>query len=211
MKNLLIIGTGGFAREVYFHAHNSLGYGTKFLVKGFLEGNTPLKQGQYDLLPKAVLNNVLDYAVVQDDVFVIAIANSTVKEEIAKIIGSKGGKFINLIHNTAVVSPNAELGIGVILCPFVFISCDTCVGDHVMFNVFSDLGHDSIVGDYTSVMCHVDITGNCKVEDHTFWGSGARALPGSKIGNYAKIGAGSVVLKKVHAGETVFGVPAMPI
>ena len=33
----------------------------------------------------------------------------------------------------------------------------------------------------------------------------------SKIGNHAKIGAGSVVLKKVKEGQTVFGVPAMPI
>ena len=28
MKHLLIIGIGGFAREVFWHAHESIGYGT---------------------------------------------------------------------------------------------------------------------------------------------------------------------------------------
>ena len=37
MKNLIIIGTGGFALEVYEHAQNSLGYGSEYKIKGFID------------------------------------------------------------------------------------------------------------------------------------------------------------------------------
>lgn len=211
MKHLLIVGTGGFAREVYWHAQNSLGYKTEYGLKGFLEGNVPLQQDTYSLLPMPVLSNVTDYKPEENDVFVIAIANAKVKEKISKIILSKNGEFINVVHKTAMVSPLAILGKDIILCPYVMISCNTIIGDHVMFNAYSDLGHDSVVGAFTSIMCHVDITGKVKVGTHTFWGSGARALPSSKIGDNAIVGAGSVVLKKVKPNTTVFGNPAVEI
>lgn len=211
MKKLFIIGTGGLAREVYWHAQNSIGYKTQYELKGFLEGDVPLDASKYNLLPMQVVDNVINYEIEENDVFIIAIADGECKEKIAKIIEEKKGEFINLIHNTALVSPLAKIGKGILICPFVIISCNTSVGNHVTFNSYSDLGHDAIVGDYTSIMSHVDITGNVLVGAHTFWGSGARALPSSKIGNYARIGAGSVVLRKVKDGQTVFGVPAMPI
>ena len=211
MKELLIVGTGGFAREVYWHAHNSLGYGTEFIIKGFLEGNIPLDHSKYSLLPAQVLENILNYKISQNDVFVLALANSRLKELFAGIIASNGGKFINLLHKTAMVSDTAKLGIGIILCQFTSISCNTVVGNHAMLNAYSSLGHDAVIGDYSSIMGHVDITGNVSVGTHTFWGSGSRALPSSKIGNYATVGAGSVVIRKVKDGKTVFGVPAMEI
>ena len=211
MKELLIVGTGGFAREVFWHAHNSLGYGTEFTIKGFLEGNVPLDKTKYTLLPAQVLENVLNYKISENDVFVLALANSKLKELLAGIIASNGGEFINLIHETAMVSDTAQLGIGIILCQFTSISCNTVVGNHTMLNAYSGFGHDCKIGDYSSVMAHVDITGNVSVGTHTFWGSGSRALPGSKIGNYATVGAGSVVIRKVKDGKTVFGVPAMEI
>ena len=211
MKELLIVGTGGFAREVYWHAHNSLGYGTEFVIKGFLEGNVPLDHSKYSLLPAQVLENILNYNISRNDVFVVALANSKIKELLAGIILGNGGKFINLIHKTAMVSDTAQLGIGIIFCQFTSISCNTVVENHVMLNAYSSLGHDAKIGEYSSIMGNVDITGNVSVGTHTFWGSGSRALPGSKIGNYATVGAGSVVIRKVKDGKTVFGVPAVEI
>lgn len=211
MKELLIVGTGGFAREVFWHAHNSLGYGTEFIIKGFLEGNIPVDKTKYGLLPADVMDNVLNYKISHNDVFVVAMANSKLKELLVHIVLDNGGNFINLIHKTAMVSNTAQLGIGIILCQFTSISCNTTVENHVMLNAYSSLGHDAKIGEYSSIMGHVDITGNVSVGTHTFWGSASRALPGSKIGNYATVGAGSVVIRKVKEGKTVFGVPAMEI
>ena len=180
-------------------------------LKGFLEGNIPLQTGKYGIIPLPVIDNVLNYKIEENDVFVIAIANPVVKEQIAQIMIAHNAEFIKLIHNTAIISPSANIGMDFIACPYVMVSCNTVIQDHVMFNAYSSLGHDSIVGAYSSIMGHVDITGNAKVGTHTFWGSGARALPCAKIGNHALVGAGSVVLKKVKSNTTVFGNPAMEI
>lgn len=208
MKNLIIVGTGGFAREVYYHAQNSVGYGADFIIKGFLEGNVSFLPEKYTLMPDKVLNNVCDYELEKDDVFIIAIANSKIKSEIASILYRKGAEFINIIHKTAIVFPDAEMGEGVIMCPFTIATCNTKIGDHVMFNLYSSIGHDSSIGNYSSVMCYVDISGNVQVGNCTFWGNCSLAIPGTKIDENVTVGAGAVVIKDISKGKTVVGVPA---
>lgn len=211
MKKLLIVTTGDFSREIYWHAMNSKGYGKEFVIKGFLEGNIDVNANGYPLLPMPVLGNIESYEFEEDDVCVIANANAKLKQILVEMITDKGGRFANLIHNTSLVADSAILGEDVILCPFTTVGVNTRIGNHVMFNCYTSLGHDAQIGDYTSTMSHVDITGRVQVGVGTYWGSGSRALPSSKIGDYARIGAGSVVLKKVKAGQTVFGVPATAI
>jgi sugar O-acyltransferase (sialic acid O-acetyltransferase NeuD family) len=211
MNNLVIIGVGGFAREVYWHAQNSIGYGTEWMIKGFLDGTIRLADEQYKFLDAPLLGNIEQYEIQENDVFVCAVANPPIKMMLTEMVEVRGGIFINIIHNTAMVSSRAILAKGIILCPYTIISCNVTVGNHVMFNLYSDAGHDAVIGNYTSVMGHVDITGNVQIGERTYWGSGSRALPHSKIGNDSTVGAGSVVIKKVKANQTVFGIPAMPI
>lgn len=211
MKRLVIIGTGGFAREVYWHAQNSIGYGLNYEFKCFVEGDVPINEDRNKLLPGYFAGTVLDYKIQEDDVFVLAIANVDAKKRIVDIVKSKGGSFIQLIHKSALVSPYAKLGEGVIISAFVTISCNTVVGNFVQYNSYSSLGHDAKVGDFSSIMAHVDITGNVECGKYTYWGSGSRALPHAKIGDHATVGAGSLVLKRVKAYQTVFGVPAKGI
>ena len=211
MKNLVIIGTGGFARELYWHAHCSVGYGTEFMFKCFIEGDVPVDKERNILLPGPFAGTVLDYDIDEDDIFAMSITDVYAKERIANLIKLKGGDFITLIHQTALVSSQATLGEGVVLSPFTFVSCNVNVGDFTTLNVYSSIGHDAVIGSYSCIMGHVDITGNVHVGTHTFWGSGSRALPHATIGSFATIGSGSVVLKKVKDNQIVFGIPAMSI
>ena len=50
MKNLIIIGVGGFAREVYWHAQFSHGFNTEWTIKGFLDGDVKLADEEYKFL-----------------------------------------------------------------------------------------------------------------------------------------------------------------
>ena len=208
MKNLIIIGTGGFALEVYEHAQNSLGYGSEYTIKGFIEGNIPCDYEKYKSLPAKVFGNCLDYKIEKDDIFMIAIADPCVKEAVVNIILNKNGEFISLIHNTAVVSKQAKLGKGIFLGPCTAITGNPVIEDFVMFNAYSAISHHCRIGMYSSVMGHVGINGHTIVGHHTYWGSGSRCLPKSRIGNFAKIGASTLVLRNVKDNATVFGVPA---
>lgn len=211
MKNLIIIGVGGFAREFFWNAQNSVGYGMDWDIKGFLDGDVKLAAEEYEKLPLPVLGDVDSYVIQTNDCFICAIGSPKVKEKLVQRILVRGGEFINVIHNTSIVHSTVQMGRGNILCPLVHILDHAKVGDFVTFNGRSGMGHDAQIGDYSSVMSAVDITGYVRAGKRTFWGSGSRALPHSRIDDDATVGVASVVFKHVRAGAKVFGNPALPI
>ncbi len=64
------------------------------------------------------------------------------------------------------------------------------------------------MGDWTTISPHCDLTGFAELAEGVFLGAGARILPSVKVGDCAKVAAGSVVLKRVKPSETVWGNPA---
>lgn len=211
MKNLIIIGVGGFAREVYWHAQDSIGYGVDWTIKGFLDGDVKLAAAEYELLPAEVLGDVDSYEICADDVFTCAVGSPKVRRQLIEKISARGGQFINIISKLAKIIPTARLGHGVIVSPYVGISDRAIVGDFVALNALTIIGHDATVGKFSCVMPHANIAGKVQIGSEVFIGTGAIILPKAKVGNNATVGAGCVVLKKVRAGATVFGNPAVEI
>ncbi|MBR4904967.1 MAG: NeuD/PglB/VioB family sugar acetyltransferase [Selenomonadaceae bacterium] len=211
MKNLIIIGVGGFAREIYWHAQKSLGYGVEWRIKGFLDGDIKLSAAEYELLPDKVLGDVDGYEICADDVFTCAVGTPHARKILVEKISARGGEFINLISSLAYIMPTVKLGRGVIICPYVNIGDKAELEDFVAVNDISIIGHDAQIGKFSCVMPHANIAGKCKIGSEVFIGSGAIILPKAKVGDGATVGAGSVVLKKVLAGAKVFGNPAIEI
>lgn len=211
MKNLIIIGVGGFAREIYWHAQKSLGFGVDWRIKGFLDGDIKLSAAEYELLPEKVLGDVENYKICADDVFTCAIGTPHARKVIIEKILARGGEFINLISELAEIVPTASIGRGLIISPFVGVSERAQIGDFVAINAQTIIGHDANIGNFSCIMPHVAVSGGCKVGAEVFIGSGAVLLPKSKIGDGATVGAGCVVLKKVRAGKTIFGNPAIEL
>jgi serine O-acetyltransferase len=98
------------------------------------------------------------------------------------------------------IHPGAQLGRGVFI-------------DHGMGVV---IGETAIVGDYTLIYQGATLGGTGKetgkrhpsVGNHVVIGAGAKVLGNIAIGDYARIGAGSVVLRAVPAHCTAVGVPS---
>ena len=211
MKNLIIIGVGGFAREVFWHAKQAHGFGVDWRIKGFLDGDIKLAAAEYALLPAPVLGDVNGYDICADDVFTCAVGTPTARRHLAEKILSRGGKFINIISTHAYIMPTAQLGRGVIIAPHTDIGDRAQLGDFVATNAQTIIGHDAQIGDCSCIMPHAVISGKCRLGAEVFVGSGAVLLPKSTVGDGATVGAGAVVLKKVRAGATVFGNPAIEI
>ena len=211
MKHLVIIGVGGFAREIFWHAKKSLGCGVDWQIKGFLDGDVKLSAEEYELLPEKLLGDVDTYEICADDVFTCAVGSPKARRKLAEKILARGGEFINLISSLAEIVPTAELGRGVIISPFVGVSERAHIGDFVAVNAQTIIGHDAHVGNFSCIMPHVALSGGCKIGAEVFIGSGAVILPKAKVEDGATVGAGCVVLKKVRAGKTVFGNPAVEL
>lgn len=211
MKHLIIIGVGGFAREVYWHAQDSLGYGTKWDLKGFLDGDVRLEAEEYKKLELPVLGNVNGYEIQGDDVFICAIGKASIRRKLVEIMLAKGAEFITIVHKTAIIHGNASIGKGVIISSLVRVHDHVKIGDFTIVNVLAGFGHDSSVGRYVDIMSAVGLDGCVRVEDEAFLADGAVILPYGVVEKGAYVGARSVVFKRVKAGTKVFGTPAMPI
>ena len=211
MKNLVIIGAGELGREIYWHSLESIGYGSDYTVKGYIDDDFRPDNEKYQKLQKPLLSSIDDYEIERDDVFISAIGSGNGREATVNRILAKGGEFISLIHRTALIHGSVMIGAGVFVGPYAVIGDSVVIGDHVMLNTHSSIGHDAVVGDYSCIMSYVDITGGCKIGKRVFMASGCRFTPSSKIGDGAYIGIGSVVLRRVKANTKVFGNPAKPI
>lgn len=203
MKHLVIIGAGGFGREVLAWARQSTG---DWSVRGFLDDNPRALDG-FDK-DVAVLGGVGDYEPMPDDVFLCALGRVELKRRCVERILARGGVFTTMMHRTVASGENVSFGTGVILCPQTTVGSDARLGDFVTVNLHSTVAHDAVIGRWTQLHCHVDITGGVILGEGVTVGSHASILPGVRVGDGAVIGSGAVVMRDVAAGATVFGVPA---
>ena len=206
MKNLIIIGAGGYGREIYWQASESIGFNEEFIVKGFLDDNLKALDN-YRGYP-TIIGTVNDYIPQDNDVFICALGNPNVKEKCTEMLLDRGAKFITLIHRDARISPYAKIGMGCIVCQSVIISCDVKIGDFVTLQSFATIGHDSMIGNYCQINSFSFMGGFSSIGNNSIMNVGAILHPYKKVGNYCVMGAGSVVIKNVKDGVTVYGNPA---
>lgn len=206
MKQLIIIGAGGLGREVLAWARQSLGFGEEWVVKGFIDDNSEAMAGLN--VPAPWLGRIEDHQPADDEVFVCAMGIPALKRRCFERIEARGGKFLTLIHRTAVVGDNVTLGAGTILCPYTVVSGYNVIGKGVVVNIHASIDHDANVGDWSQINCHCDVTGGVQVGMEVWLSSHVAIAPRLRIGDRAYLGIGSSILRDVEADAKVFGVPA---
>lgn len=201
MKDLIIVGAGGFGREAYYLA-KSLG---KWRIKGFIDDQViDLKQKK--IFDARWIGTIKDWIPSENECFAMGIASPKAKEVVSGILKSKGAQFVTLIDSRVVVNDTAEIGEG---CVITYGSIQDCakIGNFVHI-AGTFVGQDSEVGDFTTTTLHVN-TVTSKIGKRCFIGSQSVLL--ADIGNDVKVCAGSIVFRKVKDGMTVMGNPAKKI
>lgn len=210
MKQLLIIGARGYGREICDFASECKGYGSEFVVKGYLDD----KSDALDNYPgnPPIIDSVENYQPKENDVFICALGEVKYKKKYCEMVLAKGGKFISLISKKAFISDkNTKIGVGCIICPDSRIHCDVTIGDFVTLQPYAVLGHDVKIGDWCHINDYADCGGGTQIGNEVTIHTHSFILPKFKVGDGATIGAGSIVIGNVKEGMIVFGNPARPL
>ena len=205
MKKLIIIGAGGMGRTFYDMSRESVGYGTEFEIKGFIDDNLLSLDGFENYPP--VLGTISDYKPEPDDVFVCSIGGVSRRACIEKILES-GGEFITMIHNTARIGTNVKLGKGNLIGAFTTVAADAKIGDYNFIQSYTIIGHDVVIGSWNRIDSHVMCVGGITIGDETMIHTSAMLNHNVTIGDKAHIGACCFITKNVGAGATMFASPA---
>ena len=141
--------------------------------------------------------------------FHIAIGNNKIREAIADQIN--GVTFFSVFHPNSILSINGTIKHGTFLAAGSLVGPDASIGEHCIVNHYAIIDHDCVIGDFCHIAPHVSLGGGVKIGRGVLIGSGAIVLPGLEIGDYAVIGAGSVITKNVPSSAIFLGNPAKSI
>lgn len=210
MKDLIIFGAGGLAREVgcLVLAINEVEGAWSLL--GYVDcdsGSVGYEVGRYRVICTE------DEALAMDVAAVIAIGNPVAIRRVAeKVRSSALLVFPNLVHPCTVLDrERVAFGGGNIVCAGNILTTDIRVGWFNVLNLACTFGHDVVIGDYCVVNPGARISGGVSIGDGCLIGTGATILQGVRVGAGSTVGAGAVVTKDVSEGQTVVGIPAKPI
>jgi sugar O-acyltransferase (sialic acid O-acetyltransferase NeuD family) len=143
--------------------------------------------------------------------FFCAIGDNAARARTVERAESVGWKPATLVHPSAVLATNVELGPGTYIGPLSVIAANSKVGAHAIVDAHVSIGHDVLLKDFCSVFPGARISGFCSIEEYALVGSNATLLPGTRVGERAIVGAASLAHGLIEPDTTVFGVPGRVI
>lgn len=206
VKNLVIIGTGDFARETIWIAERINAVSPTWNIMGLIgQNNVGEMIDGYEVLgedewlskyPKEI------YAT-------CAIANGEKREKIwEKLLDNPNVQMTSLIDPDAIVGKNCTIGEGCIICAGTVLTVNVRMGKSCIVNLNCTIGHDSILDNYCTVHPGTNISGKVFVGERGYIGTGTKIIQGVSIHSDTVLGAGTVVIKDIKESGTYIGCPA---
>lgn len=207
MKNLIIIGAGGFGREVSWLIERINSVSPEYNLLGFLDDNDDIQSKIID--GYKVIGKISDAKNFPEAYFVCCIANTQVRKHITSQLSDMN--FETLIDPAAIISPKVKIGKGCVICAGVVITVDISIGEHCIIDVNSTIGHDATLNDWVTLYPGVNVSGNTLVGSGVQLGTGCQVLQSISVGENTFVGAGAVVNRNLPDCCTAVGVPAKVI
>jgi sugar O-acyltransferase (sialic acid O-acetyltransferase NeuD family) len=208
IRPLVIVGAGGFGREVVDVVDAINAVTPTFTLEGFLDDGDVRR----DLLERIGVPLVGDTSVLErlDADYVIGIGSAEARRRIDALAHASGRRATVLRHPTATLGRDVELGDGTIIAAGARLTTHIRVGRHAHINMSCTVGHDTVIHDYATLFGGVVVGGGCVIGDGATLGSGAVILPGVQVGADSMVGAGAIVVRDVAPGAIVVAPAARP-
>lgn len=206
MKDLLIVGAGGFGRELLQWSKEINEIEPRWNIKGFLDDDLHALDG-YDC-DYEIVGKISEWQPNENEEFVIALGFPEVKKKVIGSLLERDAEIVSLIHPDAHIGGFCKIGKGCIIYPDTRITVNVTIGDYVTILAQNFVGHDATIGSYSTIFGNCSVNGHVEIGEGVLLNNSASTVPSIKIGDGAVIGAGSFVISNVRPGRHMFGNPA---
>ena len=208
-RDLVIIGTGGLAKEMGQLARQIDPNATRWRQIHYCADKVETKGAK---LPYGVVS-FTDEEIVEckEEVdVVLGTGYPWLRERLVGQLKSNSRlRFPNLIHPSIWLDVEmVQMGEGNVITQGCVFTCDIRIGNFNMINWNSTVGHDAQIGSFNVINPAVSISGHVRVGNSCLIGTGARVIEKLTIADNIIVGAGAVVTRAIAEPGVYFGVPA---
>ena len=159
--SLLILGAGGYGLAVAEAAELS-GQWQEIL---FADDRWPATQhvDGYNIVTNIASLNQLQTTQLQA---IVAVGNNTLRQQWQQTLRALGIELKSDIHPHSMISPTAQIGLGVSVMAGCIISRKTVINDGVILNIGALLDHDVVIEAFAHLSVGVQVAGGQRVATH---------------------------------------------
>lgn len=206
MRPIYILGSGGFAKEVYFLIQSIGNYEVKAFIDIESKPSITIGRKNIDVIGESFLSSLST----TDNYLAIGVGQPDLIHKLSSM--HSAFHFPNLIHPNVVGNfEDIGMGYGNIITANCIFTTSIRIGSYNIFNLSTTIGHDVVIGDCNVINPAVNISGGVEIGNRNLLGVNSTILQYKKIGNNTVVGASSLVNKDVAERTTVVGVPAKPL
>lgn len=201
MKNkLLIIGASGHGKVCADIALRM----NKWKSIAFLDDHISIKSSM-GIKSIGMSSEALTH--INDSDLFVGIGNNGIRKEIQEKLEAAGANIPKLIHPSAVIGEQVEIGHGTVVMAGAVINCCTRIGNGCIINTGSTIDHDNLIEDNVHISPGAHLAGTVKVGQGSWLGIGSVICNNVSITHNCIIGAGAVVVRNITEAGTYVGVP----
>ncbi|MDM1033760.1 acetyltransferase [Myroides odoratimimus] len=201
---MLIIGAGGFAKEVLQVLEDS-----KISDICFFDNINIENKFVFDKY--RVLNNFEECSIYFTNIdknCVLGIGGGKIREQLTNQFESLGAILTSVISNNVEMGKYVDLGNGATILAKTVISNSVKIGRGLLMYYNAVITHDCVIGDFVELSPGATLLGRVNIGNYTQIGANATVLPGINVGSNVIVGAGAIVTKDVPDNCIVAGIPA---
>jgi sugar O-acyltransferase (sialic acid O-acetyltransferase NeuD family) len=211
VNDVVILGAGGFARELYWVFLEANKQKKQWNVLGFLDDKPELNGAAICDLPVLGPMAWLERNRRKNIQVISSAGDPHTRQALAQRATTLGFRFSTIIHPSARMSKWVDLGPGTVITAGCVLTTQVKIGAHTLVNLNSTVGHDCVIGAYTNINPGCRISGAVCFGDGVYFGTGAVIIQGKSVGEWSVIGAGAVVTSDIPSYVTAVGVPCRVI
>lgn len=207
-RPLIVVGSGGFSKDVVWAIQNANAAHPAYTLLGFCDDD-PAKHGQTIMgcpvlgAPEAVAATLGEPAC-----FICSIGDNAARQKVVARVLDLGWTPATIIDPSVMIAEEVEIGQGTYIGARAILSPRARIGNYVLINNHTTIGHDCIIEDFAQVAPGGRVSGFSVLKEGALLGANAVIAQGRTLGRFATLGASSFAMTNIPDGATAIGVPA---